>query len=122
MPRPPRLECEDTDILALREALQDRPSIDEILKVICELTQEKQSNLITRKPGRQVKSPIRSFAMYACHYYCQVTHKAIAKRFGLKHVGSVCYPLAKIKREIEEGKWGKLIKAVEKRFYIIQYT
>jgi 16S rRNA C1402 (ribose-2'-O) methylase RsmI len=58
--------------------------------------------------------------MYACHYYCQATYKAIAKYFGLKQAGSVCYPLAKVKEEIREGEWNSLIEEIEERYFIIQ--
>jgi len=60
--------------------------------------------------------------MYACHYYCQATHKVIAKYFGLKQAGSICYPLAKVKKENNRGEWGGLIKEIEKQCFIIQYA
>jgi len=60
--------------------------------------------------------------MYACHYYCQETHGSIAKHFGLKHAGSVCYPIAKIKKEIIDERWCELVSEIEERFYIVQYT
>jgi len=108
-------ESDETDIMALRAALQDRPSIEEIIKLIGQLTQMKKSELITRKHGRQGQSPNRAFAMYACHHYCQATHKEIAHYFGLKQAGSVCYPLAKVKKEIGEGGWGRLAREIEVR-------
>jgi hypothetical protein len=102
--------------------LQDRPSIEEMIKLIGGFTHKTKSELLIRKYGRQSRSPHRAFAMYACHYYCQATHKVMAKYFGLKQAGSVCYPLNKVKKEISEGGWSRLIKEIENEYYIIQFT
>lgn len=112
----------NTDLLALRAALQDRPSIEEMIDIVSRLTLEKKDKLIMRTRGRQGKAPNRAFAIYTCHHYSGATHKEIAKYFGLKHVGSVCYPIAKVKKEIAEGHWEKMIKDIETRIFIIQYT
>jgi len=56
------------------------------------------------------------------HHYSGATHKEIAKYFGLKHVGSVCYPIAKVKKEIVGGHWVKIIKEIESQLFIVQYT
>ena len=50
----------------------------------------------------------------------QETHQSIAKYFGLKHVGSVCYPLIKVKKEIADGGWRELVGEIEKVVFIIQ--
>jgi len=113
-------ESDETDIIVLRAALQDRPSVEEMIKFICDLTHKTKSELLTRTHGRQGKMPHRAFAIYACHYYCQETHRSIAKYFGLKQAGSVCYPLAKIKREIIDGDWSDLTKKIGKRYFIIR--
>ncbi len=99
--------------------LQDRPTMDEMIALLCELMSEKKSRLLTRVKGKQGKAPNRSFAMYACHYYCQETHRSIAKYFGLMHAGSVCYPIAKTKKEIVEERWCELVSVIEKRLYIV---
>lgn len=117
-----RYEVEHTDLPALRAALQDRPTINEVLKLVSELTGETANDL--RKNGKKlaVKAEKRAFAIYACKIYAGVTYKAIAEHFNLSHVGSVCYPLARIKREIEEGKWKKEAKRIEKKYCIVKYT
>jgi hypothetical protein len=78
--------------------MENDKSIEEMIKLIGVLTHKTKSELLIRKYGRQSRSPHRAFAMYACHYYWQVTHKVIAKYFGLKPAGSVCYPLNKLKK------------------------
>ncbi|MFT6733928.1 MAG: hypothetical protein ACJAS9_002122, partial [Polaribacter sp.] len=45
-----------------------------------------------------------------------------AEYFNLSHVGSVCYPLARIKKEIAGGGWRKEIKEIENEFVIVKYT
>ena len=117
-----RDEVEHIDLLALRAALQDRPSMEEVLKLVCSLTGETTANL--RKQGKKVpvKSANRAFAIYACKIYSGATYKAIADYFNLTHVGSVCYPLARIKEEVKDGGWKKEIKEIEKRYCIVKYT
>jgi len=121
-----RTECRDaygnTDLLALRAALQDRPSIDEMIDMVSRLTQEKKDKLLLRTRGRQSQAPNRPFAIYACHHYSGITYRVIAQYFGLTHVGSVCYPIAKVKKEIAEGRWQKMVKEIENQLFIMQYT
>ena len=40
----------------------------------------------------------------------------------LQIAGSVCYPIAKIKKEIIDERWCELVSEVERRLYIEQYT
>jgi len=60
--------------------------------------------------------------MYACKHYCGATYKEIAEYFNLKHVGSVCYPLTRVSKEIKDGLWVKDIRILEKEYYILKYT
>ena len=117
-----RKENDKTDLLALRAALQDRPSIEEVLEQVSKITKVASKNL--RKSGKKskVQSANRAFAMYACKHYSDSTYKIIAEFFNLSHVGSVCYPLTRIKKEIGDGGWKKEIARVEKEFYIVKYT
>ncbi len=110
---------ENVGRVAQKEALQDRPSIDEIVSLFCQLSGKQKAELVKRMNGRPLSSPNRAFAIYACHYYSDATHKAIAEYFGLTHAGSVSYPVTKIKREIARGKWQGMIKKIEKRLFII---
>jgi hypothetical protein len=64
----------------------------------------------------------RAFSIYACKTYSGATYKSLAEYFNLSHVGSVCYPLARIKKEIAGGGWGKEIKEIENEFFIVKYT
>ena len=70
--------------------------------------------------GKQKRAPNRAFAIYACHYYSNATHQNIADYFGLTHSGSISYPIAKIKKEINAGQWQGMIRKIEKKLFIIQ--
>ena len=117
-----REEVKDADILTLRHALQDRPEIKEVLNLVSKITGLKQLDL--KKPGKTsaVNAAKRAFAIYACKTYSAATYKAIAEHFNLTHVGSVCYPLTKIKKEIADGGWSKEIEKIEKEYCIVKYT
>jgi len=47
------------------------------------------------------------------------TYKAIAEHFNLTQVGSVCYPLTTIKKEIVDGGW---MKEIKKEYCIEKYA
>lgn len=113
-------EFENTDHQALKEALQDRPSIEEMVNLLCQLSGEKKAQLVRRKKGRPLNAPNRAFAIYACHYYSSATHKEIAEYFGLTHAGSVSYPVMKIKKKVARGEWQGMRRMIEKRLFIIQ--
>ncbi|HFB64999.1 MAG TPA: hypothetical protein ENJ60_05595 [Aeromonadales bacterium] len=115
-------EADNVDLGELRAMLQDRPSIQEALTQVSKIIKEEEKEL--RKPGkkRTEQSASRAFAIYACKFYSGATYQSIADYFNLTHAGSVCYSLARIKKEIEQGLWHKEIKKIEKIFYIVKYT
>lgn len=115
-------ENETIDLLTLRAALQDRPPIKEVLKRIADITKETPQDLRTSGKKSRAKSANRAFAMYACKHYSGATYKEIAKYFNLRHVGSVCYPLTRVSKEVRDGLWEKAIARLEKDFYILKYT
>jgi len=111
-----------TDILTLRNALQDRPEIKEVLNLVSKITGLRLLDF--KRPGKTsaVNSAKRAFEIYACKTYSGATYKAIAEHFNLTHVGSVCCPLTKIKKEVADGKWAKEIEKIEKKYCIVKYT
>ena len=115
-------EVEATDLLALRHALQDRPEIEEILILVSKITDVKTDEL--RRAGKRdkVTSSNRAFAIYACKFYSGASYKTIAEYFNLSHVGSVCYPLARIRKEIAIGAWQKDLEEIENKYCIVKYT
>jgi len=115
-------EVKDADILTLRQALQDRPEIKEVLNLVSKITGVKLLDLTKPSKKSTVNSAKRAFAIYACKTYSGATYKAIAEYFNLTHVGSVCYPLAKIKKEIAAGGWMKEVEKIEKVYFIVKYT
>jgi len=52
--------------------------------------------------------------IYSINIHAGYSYKAIAEYSNLTHVGSVCYPITKIKKEIANGEWTKEIEKIEK--------
>ncbi len=117
-----REENENNDMLVLRAALQDRPSIKEVLMLVSKITNESPQDLRMSGKKTTIKSANRAFAMHACKLYSGAPYKTIAEYFNLSHVGSVSYPLTRIKKEIKKGGWKKEIVEVEKEVYIVKRT
>ena len=113
---------EATDLPILRAALQDRPSKKEALEQVAQLTKETPQELRVAGKKARAKSANRAFAMYACKHYSGATYKEIADYFNLTHLGSVCYPLSKVNKEIKDGLWKNSIVRLEKEFYIVKQT
>ena len=110
---------EATDINQLRQLLQDRPTLVEMLEIISKLGGVSQKSIYQRISGKRKNHPLRAFAMYACQYYGNIKHQEIATYFGLTHVGSVSNPINRIKSEIANGGWKSEIKTIEKTLYIV---
>jgi len=93
-----------------------------VLNLVSKITGLKLLDL--KNPGKKstANSAKRAFAIYACKTYSGATYKAIAEHFNLTHVGSVCYPLTKIKKEVADGEWAKEIEKIEKEYCIVKYT
>jgi putative transposase len=117
-----REENDKTDLLTLRAALQDRPSIEEVLELVSKITKETSKDLKKSGKTSKAKSANRAFAMYVCKHYSDATYKVIASLFNLSHVGSVCYPLTRVKKEITDGEWMEEIACVENEYYVVKYT
>jgi len=107
------------DLAKLRQALEDKPCIDEIMKYVEKVTKAKQSDLCRRSNGKQSNLPYRAFAIYACHRYSQADHNEIAKYFGLTHRGSISSPLSRIRKEISCNQWKQEIRELEKYLFIV---
>ena len=101
--------------------MQDHPSIEEILELICRVSGEKQSQLVKRRRGKLKNAFIQTFAIYACHYYSIATHLNIATYFGLTYTGSLSYTIAIVKKEIDEGQWLGMITKTERKLFIVQW-
>lgn len=104
---------------SLRKALEDKPSIEDVIKLVCRVTKQTEGSLLRRQNGKPKAKPYRAFAMYCCHQYSQGKHKAIAKVFGLTHHGSVSGSLTRIRQEIKQGRWRADIEDVERELFII---
>jgi len=113
-------ENELLDIEKLRLALEDKPSLDELMVKIEKLIKQKSEDLRRRSNGRRRDLPYRAFAIYACNRYSRADQQEIAKYFNLNHRGSVSPAINRIKKEINEGVWFKEIKGLEKSLFIVK--
>jgi len=59
-------EVKDSDILTLRNALQDRPEIKEVLNLVSKIIGLKSLDLIKPSKKSTANSAKRAFAIYAC--------------------------------------------------------
>jgi len=116
-----RKEASETDLEKLREVLQDRPRINELVKNIAVIYQVDEE-FITRNPsGRRTSNPARAFAMYAAQEYGNKSLKEIAAAFGLGNTGSASFSIHKTRKEIASGLLKGEIKALEEDLYIVKY-
>ncbi len=113
-------ELDDLDIVKLRMALEDKPSIDEIIGLIIKVTKKTKKELIALSKGKRSNFPERAFAIYACHRYSRADHNEIATYFGLAHRGSISHPLNRVKKEINNGLWCDELDSIEKQLYIVK--
>jgi len=112
-------ENDALDLAKLRQVLEDKPSIDEIMMYVEKVTKQKKSDLCQRSNGKRSNLPFRAFAIYACHRYSQADHSEIARYFGLTHRGSVSSPLSRIRKEINCNQWKQEIKELERYLFIV---
>ena len=115
-------EFKTIDLEQLRRSLHDRPSLDEMVKIICRVRNKSEVDIRTRATGQRKNKADRAFAMYACQHYGGVRHKDIADYFGLSHVGSVSHSITRIRKEIVEGVWKSDINRIEECIYIVKCT
>ena len=119
--RAERQEENDTlDIRKLRQSLEDKPGINELMKHVVKILRQKESDLRQRSNGKRSNLPCRAFAIYACHRYSQADHNEIATYFGLTHRGSVSQPLNRIRKEISSGQWDKEVNQLEMALFVIK--
>ena len=78
-----REENENNDMLVLRAALQDRPSIKEVLMLVSKITNETPQDLRMSGKKTTIKSANRTFAIYDCKLYSGAPLKRRKYRFFL---------------------------------------
>jgi len=113
-------ENDQLDLVKLRLALEDKPSIDELMSHVEKAIKQKKSELRQRVKGKRGSLPYRAFAIYACHQYSKASHNEIAKYFGLTHRGSISPSLTRIRKEINNNQWQREIKLLEKSLFIVK--
>lgn len=112
-------ENDGVDIKKLRQALEDKPNLDELMVYIEKVTGQKQRDLRQRSNGKRNNLPYRAFAIYACHRYSQASHNEIAKYFGFTHRGSISAPITRIRKEINDHQWTNEVSQLEKQLFIV---
>jgi len=60
---------EKTDPDEIRTALNNKPSVDEIIKLVCQHANTKERRVKTKPKGKRKPDPVRVYAMYACRRY-----------------------------------------------------
>ena len=113
---------EETDLSQVRKALENKPQIMEIIKLICKHFNVTQKDICQNQPGKRQSNPVRAFAMFACRRYGDNSQKQIAEAFELSHPGSASFSINKVKKEISQGHWKKAIGWMEYQLGIVKLT
>ena len=100
--------------------LENKPSTDEIIRLICQYTKKEQESIRINKQGKRKSNPERAFAMYSCRVFGDASQKSLASAFHLNHTGSAAYSINKTKQQVEQGQWEKLINWLEKQLNIVK--
>ncbi len=104
----------------LQKALEDKPSIEEVVEMVAVVTKTTVSELRRKCLARKLGTPMRAFAIYAANEYSDGRYEDIAEYFNLGHKGSVSAPITKVRKEIEEGSWEREVKKLERQLYIVK--
>ncbi|MDQ7048292.1 MAG: transposase [Enterobacterales bacterium] len=110
----------EDDKLEPKTVWNNQPSCDEIIQLVAEYSHKKPQSLCAKVPNKHVSNAERAFAMYACRHYGRASQKELMETFQLKHLGSSAYAINKIRQQIEQGQWRKLIKWLEKALNIVK--
>jgi len=110
----------DDNKLIPKAVWNNKPDCDEIIQLVAEYTQKKPQAICGKVPNKHVRNAERAFAMYACRHYGDASQKELMGKFQLKHPGSSAYSINKIRQQIEQGQWKKLIKWLEKSLNIVK--
>ena len=106
----------------LARALSERPDAASIVSTVASVFNVSETQIVTRRRGRQKLNVPRQVAMYCCQQFGDMPVKAIAEYFGLAHVGSVSPAVASVKRRLEGGELHKELGQIRKHFNFIKHT
>jgi len=113
---------EETELEQIRNALNNRPSTDEIIRMVYQYGKTGEESIRAKAKGRREVNPYRAFAMFACRHYGGASQKQLAVAFELQHPGSAAYSINKVKTEIIAGKWQMQVDWLENQFDIVKPT
>lgn len=102
----------------LAQGLSERPDVAKIVSVVASAFNASETDIVTRRRGRQQLNVPRQVAMYCCQQFGDMPLKAIAEYFGLDHVGSVSPAVASVKKLLQKGELNKELRQIE-RFLIL---
>jgi len=94
-----------------------RPSIDEIVKAVCDYYGIAEKEVYTVRKGRGVTNRPRKLAMYLAQKIGGYRLNDIANAFGLRHYGGVSNAIYMIRQEMEEDtKFNRKVNTIINRF------
>ncbi len=67
---------EEIKLDEIKEAINNKPSTDEIIKKVCQYAKTSEKNVREKPPGRKGLNRIRTVAMYSCRHYGANSQKA----------------------------------------------
>ena len=105
----------ETELDEVTKALINKPSTDEIIKLVCHYAKANEQDIRVKPKGKRQPNATRAFAMFACRRYGDSSQKQLAEAFQLRHPGGSSFSINKIKKEISQGLWGKEIEWLEKQ-------
>ena len=114
------LQASDKSELDLTPFLNNKPSTDEIIRLICQYTKKEQEIIRCKTVGKRESNGDRAFAMYACRLFGDASQKELMIAFQLRHAGSSAFSINKVRKEVEQGHWRKMIVWLEKQLNIIK--
>ncbi len=104
----------------LAQLLSERPAIDDIISAVANAYQVELCDIKKRKSGRQIANMPRKVAIYLCQQYGDIPLSAIAKAFGLNHVGSVSPAIRDVKRELNDHDLARKISLIARALGVMK--
>ena len=87
----------------LEEIVDEKPEMDEIVRVVAKIFDVSVAEILMKKQGRQKRNIARQVAIFSCQRLGLHKQKDIAEYFSLSHRGSVSSAISAIEGSIESG-------------------
>ena len=113
-------QASDENKLDLTPFLNNKPSTDEIIRLICQYSKMDEETIRDNRKGKRQSHSVRAFAMYACRLFGDASQKDLMTAFQLKHAGSSAFSINKIRKEVAQGHWRKMVDWLENELSIVK--